>query len=752
MRKAISKIFFGRLKSQPADPKISPATEDGPHELPNYHYEPLQTTTSIRLLNLEIGSGDDGYGRLETFQLEKAPGFAALSYTWGNPYAEPNYELEDPSRTEEHSRKYTSERKPSIRCHEAKVMVTHNLVDALDNIKKRYRSRGWSPGSTPYIWIDAICINQDDLEERSAQVAIMGKIYASSQKVFVWLGNSLPNTEKALRLIKYLGTIPEEKYAIMRDHNPIDSWITYPALEMETITIDDWLILLSFLERNWFHRVWMVQEFCLPRYSTFLCGLHRVLFKDILAVSLMLKETNWCQPLRSLERWRNVRAFAGEPIKKDFANTSEASGSTVRTVAIQSNSSSVDQAMDRLMESHSATETVPGLGPFALWSILQHLWPTSLDPEEENHLSLGVQAARAMGATDPRDRVYAMLDGINAQLRKTAGVKPIVPSYDPSNTVENVFTDFTIRAIQAENSLEILSYVNDEILREIPGLPSWALDLTMLQNPHKMLAEYFAQAPGGIEFEAPTFTSLAYLHTRGYHLDDIVNSAIPYHPLDSGHVVEWLKLTLELSTPYHTGEGLTEVLWRTILTNTNDIKNEYPAPASCGNPFGHYLFTRLVMPRNTIEKRVPNKERNDWFLQGLNLMAKLKTVDPDGAILDIDQLDRLYFAFYGGPSQRSQMSEAVEPVMEIGWEFEGFIGGSNFYRRVFLTRKKYLGLGSQSLRPEDEVWALPGLKAPTILRRLSNGHFTLVGPAYVHGIMNGEGISSETQLETVTLE
>ena len=124
----------------------------------------------------------------------------------------------------------------------------------------------------------------------------------------------------------------------------------------------------------------------------------------------------------------------------------------------------------------------------------------------------------------------------------------------------------------------------------------------------------------------------------------------------------------------------------------------------------------------------------------------------DGAILDVDQLNRIFLAYQGGQNQESQKKEVVYPIIEASRNFERLIAAYSFYRRLFLTRKKYLGLGSQSLRRGDELWVLSGLNAPTILRRQSNGHFTLVGSAYVHGIMNGEGLCSETRLEAITLE
>jgi hypothetical protein len=66
--------------------------------LPEFLYEPLLSTTSIRLLNLQLVNRDD-YGQLDTYPLDKAPLFVALSYTWGCPFSSPNYELDDAADT-----------------------------------------------------------------------------------------------------------------------------------------------------------------------------------------------------------------------------------------------------------------------------------------------------------------------------------------------------------------------------------------------------------------------------------------------------------------------------------------------------------------------------------------------------------------------------------------------------------------------------------------------------------------------------
>ena len=54
------------------------------------------------------------------------------------------------------------------------------------------------------LWIDAICINQEDNEEKSAPVALMRKVYSNAQRVVVWLGKSSFDSDAAINFIQLL--------------------------------------------------------------------------------------------------------------------------------------------------------------------------------------------------------------------------------------------------------------------------------------------------------------------------------------------------------------------------------------------------------------------------------------------------------------------------------------------------------------------------------------------------------------------
>ncbi|KUJ08711.1 HET-domain-containing protein, partial [Mollisia scopiformis] len=94
---------------------------------------------------------------LEVVDLESRPRFEALSYVWGNP---------NPPNT--------------IECNNQPHSVTPNLALAIRRLRM--------PDGTRVVWIDAICVNQEDLNERSQQVQLMREIYSQAWRVVVWLG------------------------------------------------------------------------------------------------------------------------------------------------------------------------------------------------------------------------------------------------------------------------------------------------------------------------------------------------------------------------------------------------------------------------------------------------------------------------------------------------------------------------------------------------------------------------------------
>lgn len=184
-----------------------------------YRYTPL-SVNSIRLLQLQPRSDEHAPIQCQLFEyplIDSGKGthlYEALSYVWG------------------------SEKKPRcVLTNEGDVYIGENLHAALLRLRDRSLDR--------IIWADAICINQDDLEERVCQVKMMAKIYAGAIRVVVWL-------EAAT------------------DGRPVDSEATvdgYRALEAisraadgRQKTSDDEtsrLAIRKLLQRSWFERMWV---------------------------------------------------------------------------------------------------------------------------------------------------------------------------------------------------------------------------------------------------------------------------------------------------------------------------------------------------------------------------------------------------------------------------------------------------------------------------------------------------------------
>lgn len=123
----------------------------------------------FRLISLAPAIRQDTVISIELLQckINSAPVYDALSYVWGN-----------------------QRHKVDIACNSNSqpVTVSENLHWALKRIRHRYEPR--------ILWADAICINQEDLDERSHQVSIMGTIYSTARKVFLCMGEaSIPGED-----------------------------------------------------------------------------------------------------------------------------------------------------------------------------------------------------------------------------------------------------------------------------------------------------------------------------------------------------------------------------------------------------------------------------------------------------------------------------------------------------------------------------------------------------------------------------
>lgn len=203
------------------------------HNATAYPAPPLDDNT-FRVLHLQPGRADDAiHFRLEisTF-LDKSSSieYEAISYAWG-------------SSELSHKIYYDHE---AIAHESSALMVTKSCYQALRSLR--------FPDASRTLWMDAVCINQTDIEERNAQVQIMGSIYSGARRVVVYLGESADDSDFVMKWV--LG----KNYAV--DYPRRKLCIEYPSS----------MLIVKFTERSWFSRIWVLQEIANAREVNVMCG------------------------------------------------------------------------------------------------------------------------------------------------------------------------------------------------------------------------------------------------------------------------------------------------------------------------------------------------------------------------------------------------------------------------------------------------------------------------------------------------
>lgn len=208
-----------------SDPSL---LDDMTSEISSYTHEPLEYSDSVRLLQLYPGqSGAPLYGRLIQVRQSEIPAYEALSYVWGDYDISYDLVLERCNTTCEQV---------------SRLQISHNLSAALGSLRKERTIR--------VLWVDAICIDQSNPEEKGHQVAHMGQIYRSATQVIAWMGGV--ENEQELEELHQLAWWGEH---LLRAPN-YDPWPIYNLFCRSRFTF-------AFFHRPWWKRLWIVQEFLL---------------------------------------------------------------------------------------------------------------------------------------------------------------------------------------------------------------------------------------------------------------------------------------------------------------------------------------------------------------------------------------------------------------------------------------------------------------------------------------------------------
>lgn len=145
------------------------------------------------------------------------------------------------------------------------------------------------PGGTLYLWIDAICINQTDPDERASQVAIMSDIYRQAQQVVIFLGTADDASTRAMDLLQLTRGFIQANGDVL------------PTLSIEEfekrslgagIPLVSWAAAAQLLCKPWFNRCWTVQEVALATDAAVVCGRHAVRWDELCQLCQWIMDNN----------------------------------------------------------------------------------------------------------------------------------------------------------------------------------------------------------------------------------------------------------------------------------------------------------------------------------------------------------------------------------------------------------------------------------------------------------------------------
>ncbi|KAK4450239.1 heterokaryon incompatibility protein-domain-containing protein [Podospora aff. communis PSN243] len=244
-----------------------------------YIYSPLPPAPARTIRLIRVLPSSDPLAsiavEIESHGLSSAPSYDAISYVWGDP----------------------SESLRPITCDGFTIQVTPNLHWALRRVR-------CLDGDPVIIWADAICINQDDVDERSAQVAFMGEIYSNARRVLVCMGDApTEGAEKQVaRLIEVVALFRERRLGLDQVAGECGGQLERLCSWLQNAQ-RPWKALAEVMVRPWFSRVWVIQEVGLAKKPVVLYGAEEFGYRDLVVTAAWAtSQTSLLQ--HSIRTWR----------------------------------------------------------------------------------------------------------------------------------------------------------------------------------------------------------------------------------------------------------------------------------------------------------------------------------------------------------------------------------------------------------------------------------------------------------------
>ncbi|KAN0108568.1 HET domain containing protein [Hyaloscypha variabilis] len=546
----------------------------------------------------------------------------ALSYTWG-----------------------TDAKTCSIFLNDVEVSVTGNLESALRQIRGRFKTRK--------VWADAVCIDQDNVTERSEQVKLMRQIYSTAEQVFAWLGLASKDSGAAIEFIKKLNRKSDEGSGISDDG--FRKWLLGTVADGDT-----WSAVTNLMSRPYWTRVWIIQELSLAKtHVSIHCGPDEITLNAIRALKQSV--SNGSREINQVSDNMNIDFVFGQLYAK-FLHTGYFASSA------------------------RAEKNLADRGAATLWDL--------------------VNAYRGHETTDPRDHIYG-LQGLIAD-RNSPDLIAFPPDYSVS--VEALYTTFVAHNLGRVDLGSLLESCNE--VKRRAGLPSWVPDFST--KPRSFPTSGWAVSPDNI-FKASG-------HQAG-----------EYHISDNGDTLSVKGAVVDMIRSARLVAGMVQ------LDPTDSI-----SLSLYDDEQGGAEEDRLELGPDGEGRQVPLFVTNDLFLLDESNHAMQEPYIGGSTLLSAYLCATVAIASSTHWAARTgEVSADIcidsETQENAQWTKNERRCWFSVGKRLCTCENGWICMAQPDTRPGDLICVISGVDVPFVIRRADQVDcFTLVGDAYVHGLMQGE--------------
>lgn len=599
--------------------------------------------------------------------------YTALSYRWGDPKL-----LGSPVEIGDHQ-----------------VQVTKSLEDILLHVRK--------PDYSVIMWIDQICINQQDLEEKALQIPLMSKIYGHALNTLIWLTPS-PEFPAGADSFRHLYDFAVKLQFLEDTVTPGD----FASMGLPDPDSDIWAELWHVLSQSYFQRLWIIQEIVLSIHRWLACGDHLISWTVFADAFYRLHGSG-------VSRWLMDKFSPPAHERSDAQALSDICHQLIR--------------LDGLAH-------VNGIDQHSLWVL---------------------EETRSAISYDPRDKIYGML-GLERHIPFPTGPRGwhVDISYREDHTAAKLYHDIAVQILTKQDGFAVELLLNVDHYQSMDGLPSWVPDWSRPRQTTSIGAQlrlaniYTASGPPKMDPTNRSFgAEYRELRIHGWAFDTIstsltgvlTNPDITWKdpPANNDTLLTCFNLAKALETypagPHHPDATVFDAFWRTLVADKDAPLGLQSAKARAPAAFEE-IFSLLLDASTGLGPSGVSVSASSAPSSSSSSSSSL----PGQTYSKRQRLPR------GRPGrlEPEALGAGRRPAAtfrQLRVALQAALAG----RRFGVTEKGYLGLFPGYVRAGDVVCVLRDFHMPFVLRPVEEdgvgGKFAVLGECYVHGIMNGEAVA-----------